>query len=71
MGIFTIIGFDGGLLAMICCFLLIYQNTSGPVAWLYASETCCDIALGANILVLYSSVLVLSLTTQPLMNSAL
>ena len=71
MGIFTIIGFNYGLLTMICVFLLIYQNTSGPIAWTYATETCCDISLGANILVLYLSILVLQMTTQPLMNSAL
>ena len=59
MGIFTIIGLDYGILTMICVFLLIYQNTSGPIAWSYTTETCSDISLGANILVLYSSILVL------------
>lgn len=71
MGIFTVIGFNDGVLAMLCLFLLIYQNSSGPVAWTYASETCCDISLGVSIQVLYSSVLLLSLTTEPLMDSAL
>ena len=47
MAIFTIIGLDYGVLVMLCTFLLIYQNTSGPVAWAYCEETCCDGALGA------------------------
>ena len=69
MGIFTITDIDIGVLAMLAAFLFVYQNTSGPVAWCYVSETCCDVALGANLFVLYAVVLVLSLTTQPLMDS--
>jgi hypothetical protein len=37
----------------------------------YAAETCVDVALGVCILWLYGVVLVLTLTTEPLMNSAL
>ena len=71
MAIFTITGANYGVLAMLCSFLLIYQNTSGPVAWAYAAETCCDVSLGVSLLVLYSVVLFLSLTTSSLMDSAL
>ena len=71
IAIFTITGADYGVLAMLCSFLLIYQNTSGPVAWAYAAETCCDVSLGVSLLVLYSVVLLLSLTTNSLMDSKL
>jgi len=71
IGTFTIIGFDIGTLAGICIFIFIYQNTSGPVAWLYASETCVDAGLGVVIQCLWFTVLVLSLVTEPLMNSKL
>jgi len=37
----------------------------------YAAETCVDVALGICILWLYGVVLILTLTTEPLMNSAL
>jgi len=71
MAVFTLKEINYGVLFMMCLFLLIYQNTSGPVAWAYAAETCCDVSLGISILVLYSTVLCLTLVTQPLMNSAL
>ena len=63
MAIFTLTGTDYGVLAMLVSFLFIYQNSSGPVAWAYVSETCCDAALGANLLVLYGVVFILSLIT--------
>ena len=71
IGIFTIKDVDYGVLVMMCMFLFIYMNTSGPIAWLYAAETCCDISLGVCLQVLWGTVLVLSLTSESLMNSAL
>ncbi len=71
LAIFTITGNDIGVLSMICVFLLVYENTSGPVAWTYAAETCCDVSLGVGILSLYATVFVLSLSSEPLMQSAL
>lgn len=71
VGTFTILGFDIGTLVSICLFIFVYQNSSGPIAWLYASETCVDVALGVVIQTLWFTVLVLSLITEPLMNSAL
>ena len=41
------------------------------MAWAYAAETCCDVSLGVSLLVLYSVVLILSLTTEPLMDSVI
>ena len=40
VGLFTITGSNAGVLGFICFFLLCYQTTSGPVAWVYATETC-------------------------------
>ena len=49
IGIFIITKFNAGVLIMIGTFLIIYQNTSGPVSWAYATETCTDISLGVSI----------------------
>jgi len=64
---FILEGIDIGVLVMLCIFMLIYQNTSGPIAWIYAAETCTDVALGVSLNVLYGTIMVLSLTTEPLM----
>lgn len=71
IGVFTIVGLDYGVLVMMCLFLIIFNNTSGPIAWVYAAETCCDISLGICLQVLWGVVLILSLTSTSLMNSAL
>ena len=71
IGVFTIEGVDYGVLVMMCLFLIIFNNTSGPIAWVYAAETCCDISLGICLQVLWGVVLLLSLTSESLMNSAL
>jgi len=61
-------GNNNGMLAMILLFLFVYQNTSGPVAWLYAAETTIDVALGICLLTLWGTVFCLSLATPVLMN---
>ena len=71
VAIFIITNVDYGVLAMISLFLFAYQTTSGPVAWLYAAETCCDVALGVCLQTLWTTVLILTLTTEQLMDSAL
>jgi hypothetical protein len=69
IGIMTILAFNYGVLIGICVFIVIYELTSGPVAWMYAAETCCDMALGICMYTLYFVVFILSLVTEPLMNS--
>mmetsp|Transcript_4389 Transcript_4389/g.7429 ORF Transcript_4389/g.7429 Transcript_4389/m.7429 type:complete len:234 (+) Transcript_4389:876-1577(+) len=54
-------GHDTGVIFMILAFVFIYQNTSGPVAWLYAAETTIDAALGVCLLTLWGSVFLLSI----------
>jgi len=56
---------------MVCLFIFIYANTSGPVSWVYSAETCTDIGLGVCIWVLWLVVLIEVLTVPALMNSAL
>ena len=71
VGLFTITGFNSGVLGMISFFLVCYQLTSGPVAWVYATETCCDTGLSVAMQTLWGTVLVLQLVSEPLMDSAL
>jgi hypothetical protein len=58
---------------VICCvlaFLVVYQNTSGPVAWLYAAETTIDAALGLCLFTLWGTVVILSETCPILMEDS-
>ena len=71
MSTFIITGMNSGVLTMMCVFLFVYQNTSGQVGWLYAVETCTDISLGICLQALWGTVLLLSLTSETLMDSAL
>lgn len=71
IAVFSITNIDAGVLIMICVFIFIYQNTSGPVAWVYTAETVVDAALGLCIQVLWLTVFVLTLTSESLMDSAL
>jgi SP family arabinose:H+ symporter-like MFS transporter len=48
---------DKGALAMIMFFLMFYQSSSGPVAWMYAAETTIDAAFGIVLLVLWTTIL--------------
>ena len=71
VGIFDIYGIDIGVVIMINLFCVSYEVTTGPIAWLYASEVVVDSALGFCILCLWITVLLLSLTTKFLMDSFL
>ena len=68
---FILLGIDFGVLVMMCVFMFIYQNTSGPIAWIYAAETLTDVGLGVSLNVLYGTIFILCLVTEPLMDSAL
>ena len=41
------------------------------MAWIYATEVTTDIALGTSVFTMYFVILLLSISTEPLMNSAL
>jgi hypothetical protein len=51
---------NNGVLAGIFVFLLAYNMTSGPIAWVYAAETSVDVGLGFILMTLYGDVVVLS-----------
>lgn len=65
---FSLWGVDIGVLIMILSFLVIYLNTSGPISWIYASETTIDAAMGICLLVLWGTVFILSLICPIMMN---
>jgi hypothetical protein len=56
---------------MILLFLFAYQNSSGPLAWIYSAEVAVDSALGLLIFTLWMTVFILSLITNLIMDSAL
>ena len=58
-------------LAFILLFLFCFQNTSGAITWLYCSEVAVDSALGFVGTSGYACIFVLTLTIQPMMNSAI
>jgi hypothetical protein len=59
---------DVGVLIMVLLFIVVYQSTSGTVTWLYATETTIDAAFGLCLLVLWGTVLVLSVICPFLMS---
>lgn len=63
-------GNSTGIIVMMNLFMVAYQTTSGPVAWVYAAETNIDAALGFSILTLWGTVLVLSLVVPNIMNDS-
>ena len=66
-GIFNNLQYDSWVLAMIILYLSIYVNTSGPIAWVYATETTIDTALGACLFVLWGTTFFVSLVSPILM----
>ena len=71
IAVFILTGFNGGVIFFMCAFLFFYQQSTGPIAWIYVAETVVDAALGVCIQVLWLCVLLLSLTSGPLMESKL
>ena len=71
VGVCAIQGLDTGVLAMILLFLVVYEITNGPIIWLYVSEVVVDSALGVCIFSLWGVALLLTLTTNFMMKSAL
>jgi hypothetical protein len=69
VGLLTIYKVNYGVLVFMCLFIVVYEFTSGPLAWIYAAETCPDVSLGICTYTLYFTVFILSLVTEPLRNS--
>lgn len=68
VAIFNIFEIDIGVVAMVMLFMFIFQNTSGPIAWVYCSETTIDAGMGVNMLVLWGTVFLLSLICPLMMD---
>jgi hypothetical protein len=49
--------------------MVVYQNTTGLIAWVYETETMTDVGLGIALQLLYGVILVISLKNEPLMES--
>lgn len=58
IGVFIMTGFDFGVVIMICVFIFIYANSSGPIAWVYLAETCTDIGIGIGLWTLWAVVFI-------------
>ncbi len=56
-----------GVIISILVFLLIYENSSGPVTWIYFTETTVDAALGICLFTLWFTVFLLSFICPILM----
>ena len=70
IGFSILIGKGTWAIIGILLFLFCYQNTSGAITWLYCSEVAPDITLGFVGTAGYGTVFLLTLTMQPMMDSA-
>lgn len=68
VGYFASQSMNTGVIVGVLVFLMVYQNSSGPVAWLYATETSIDAAFGVCLFTLWGTVFVLSLVCPALMD---
>ena len=71
VGFFAFKSYNNTALAFIMLFLVTYQMTDGSITYLYVAEVVSDGALGFCFLALKGTALIISLTTEYLMNSAL
>ena len=68
VAVFNIYGIDIGVITMVMVFMLIFQNSSGPIAWIYCSETTIDAGMGICLLSLWGTVFILSLVCPIIMD---
>ena len=68
VAVFIINDLNNEVLVFICLFIFIYDQTSGPMAWIYATETTVDTGLGVCLLTLWGTTFVLSLVCPVLMD---
>jgi len=55
------------VIALVFCFVIIYEVTCGPIAWIYAIETVIDSGLGICYFFLWGTVLLVSIGSPILM----
>ena len=71
VGLFSYLEYNNLMLLMILLFLIVFQQSDGPILYIYASEIAVDTGLGFCFLGLKGSGLAISLTIEYLMDSAL
>ena len=69
IGVLAIYEINIGVLVGMCVFICMYEMSTATLAWMYACETCSDQALGVCSTTLYTTILILTLTTEPLMDA--
>ena len=69
MATMSVINNSAMLLTMICLVTFMFQFTVGPLAPLFASEICCDVALGAVMVTEDICVLLQDFVTPRLLDS--
>ena len=67
IGIFNNKNMDNLMIAMVQLFLMVYVNTSGPIAWMYATETTIEAALGTCLLTIWGVTFILTLVCPIIM----
>ena len=71
VGVFSYKLYNNAALAMILLFLITYQLSDGSITYLYVAEVVVDGALGFCFLALKGTALIISLTTEFIMDSPL
>jgi hypothetical protein len=60
---------DIAIIVFICIFILAFQFSQGPIAWMYAAEVAVDTGLGICVLALYLSLLEKAFTIEFMVHS--
>lgn len=70
-GIFYILEMSYPIIACICIFILSFQFSYGPIAWMYAAEVAVDTALGLCILAMFLSLLEKAISMEIMVHSSM
>ncbi|CDW78529.1 sugar transporter family protein [Stylonychia lemnae] len=71
VGLFSFLEYNDLMIAMILCFLFTFQTTDGPVLLIYGPEVTVDQGFGFCVFGIKGTGLLMSLTTEYLMDSGL
>jgi len=63
--------YDIAIIVFICIFILAFQFSQGPIAWMYAAEVAVDTGLGICVLALYLSLLEKAITMEFMVHSSM
>jgi len=65
------LNYDIAIIVFICVFILAFQFSQGPIAWMYAAEVAVDTGLGICVLALYLSLLEKAITMEFMVHSSM